>query len=181
MGLFSKKAELGFEPLGKLKPVKVKNNVATSKLLGYKFTLPEGFFFEDLEKYNADSTSLTEFSAANTNSQTLISCLITPSDSKDANTLLPTWESFKPKLEVAMLSRVFRDFEESRMSHKVFLGYNCAYYSGVLTNEFRDGRLRHRDTYLYLTPFAVFSFSIITLEDASTNSSSLFKYFEDIK
>lgn len=178
MGLF-KKTKLGYAPLKKLKPAIIKNDIASSKLLGYEFTLPKDFEFEDVSKYNTNG-SMTEFSAVCKKTATFISVLITPSADKDAKSLAPDWEKIKPNIEKAIFERTYKDFDSNLITHTEFMGYPCAYYAGILNHEFADHIARYKEIYLYLTPYGIISFAIFTKID-DTAIHGLFRNFTNTK
>ena len=182
MGLFSKKEKLGYKK-EKLTPAKIKNSVATSKLVGYKFTLPRNFVFEDIQKYNAKyDYSITEFSALNAETLTRIGVLLTEPNTDQVKEMLPNWSRLEPVIASSILKKMYQDVRETDIVQREFMGLPCYHYKGYLQERPSfNGIPRCRECYMYLAPYMNVTFFVVTTDEHEFETTDLFRSFEDTK
>ncbi|MCQ2467085.1 MAG: hypothetical protein MJ166_06160 [Clostridia bacterium] len=182
MGLFFKKEKLGYKK-EKLAPAKIKNGVAISKLVGYKFTLPKNFEFEDLQRYNAKyDYSITEFSALDAKTSTRIGVLLTEPDLSKVKEMLPSWSRMEPVIASSILKKMYQDVRETDIVQREFMGLPCYHYKGYLQERPSfNGIPRYRECYMYLAPYMNVTFFVVTTDEHEYETTGLLKFFEDTK
>lgn len=178
MGIFKKDEKLGYQPIQKVIPVKIKKNVIISKQLHYKYVLPEGFAVEDhsgRDKWDGKK-DYTEFAATYRGAR--ISVNIIPNDFPES--MRHSWDSSEKRITAAIIKSIYVDADVNQIEYRDFLGLNCAHYGGITNKKCSDGHMLYMEQYIYCAPCCMVTFVATSEEYENYNIYRAFDNFTKI-
>lgn len=137
----------GFTKVDEYIPPVIEGNTLISKMMGYKFTLPDGFWFTDERNNVSERNEYIEFCA--TNGDIKICSFVTLCDGTGMEA---SWKERGKVLMNAVASRIVRNLHPNSVIYVNFLGKEFANFSGISVREYSDG-CRQLEYYFWAAPY----------------------------